>query len=691
MKIKLFKALFQLTRNVVSWIGSNFTLESARPIKEYHNLINKLEVILISRGELFFINYIKELRLALMKYLAGTPLKTNYIKLRSDNVPLILAPFIKKNISHRTIPRGILQLLMTILFMTRALNLGKIPDYSPLITPASGSTVLDENFIQSFWKELGYRPHKVIPKWLRFTKYHFTTKSGPNGHALFASVTELFNLPETLIHSIKVVGGQEISERIDTIFNGIKLIPTWLLPPSKHLFRKLEAFPDKELKMRIIAVGDYWSQTVLKPLHHYLFRVLKKIPQDCTFDQGKSKLLLLNKLDNHSYHSIDLTAATDRMPIDLIIQVLSGILPQDYLSSWKDIMVGYPFRNQEGKMISYAVGNPMGFYSSWSSFTVVHHYLVYHSCQINGIKWNDCIYCILGDDIVICHDQVAATYKGLLIHLGMEVSELKTHTSPHFYEFAKRYSFYGDEISPFPISALRETSKRSYLLVDLLLDLEERGYLSKESIPCSISSFYGMVKNLPSKFRKKIHGYTVNSELIMRIMRGNIEVGEGLKAFIKANSLPEFLADLITPPNGSPEGFLQNIAVELFADSNPENDKFKKASSIPLGGLAETLVCHFTSFESEEDQSLGFSLIYALPHLGAYALVEEMFIKLKKEAISIDRDNRGDWPLILKTMALPLDDTIFIQRSSHLIARGGHLISKRITDRFNDIVTLYGS
>lgn len=41
--------------------------------------------------------------------------------------------------------------------------------------------------------------------------------------------------------------------------------------------------------------------------------------------------------------------------------------------------------------------------------------------------------------------------------LGVEVSVLKTHTSPHFFEFAKRLFYKGVEISPFPISAIQNT------------------------------------------------------------------------------------------------------------------------------------------------------------------------------------------------------------------------------------------
>jgi hypothetical protein len=63
-------------------------------------------------------------------------------------------------------------------------------------------------------------------------------------------------------------------------------------------------------------------------------------------------------------YSVDLSAATDRFPISLIESVLKGVFPESYVSSWKDIMVGYPFDTPGMNGVRYAVGNPMGAYSS---------------------------------------------------------------------------------------------------------------------------------------------------------------------------------------------------------------------------------------------------------------------------------------------------------------------------------------
>jgi hypothetical protein len=76
--------------------------------------------------------------------------------------------------------------------------------------------------------------------------------------------------------------------------------------------------------------------------------------------------------DNNSYHSIDLTAATDRMPITLqkrVVEYLYGSASKS--SCWERILVGHPYNitlrdnNQTTSMkISYGAGQPMGAYSS---------------------------------------------------------------------------------------------------------------------------------------------------------------------------------------------------------------------------------------------------------------------------------------------------------------------------------------
>lgn len=50
-------------------------------------------------------------------------------------------------------------------------------------------------------------------------------------------------------------------------------------------------------------------------------------------------------------------------------------------------------------------------------------------------------------------------YKEVILSLGVKYSEAKTHDSHEFMEFAKRIFLADQEVTPFPISALKESRK----------------------------------------------------------------------------------------------------------------------------------------------------------------------------------------------------------------------------------------
>lgn len=204
--------------------------------------------------------------------------------------------------------------------------------------------------------------------------------------------------------------------------------------PEKTRYRKISYFPDVEMKVRVIAQLDYFSQTALRPIHKFLYRVLRKLRCDCTFNQGKFQEILGGQ---SIYYSVDLTQATDRFPIKVISGLLETKFGLEFTRAWEDIMVGYPFDYKDEK-IKYSVGNPMGAYSSWASFALTNHYLIYYCCKKLGISFKTLKYALLGDDIVIAHKGVAELYIQTVRNLGVEISEMKSHISPDLYEFAKR-------------------------------------------------------------------------------------------------------------------------------------------------------------------------------------------------------------------------------------------------------------
>jgi hypothetical protein len=80
-------------------------------------------------------------------------------------------------------------------------------------------------------------------------------------------------------------------------------------------------------KVRVFALVDIWTQSVLKPIHEFLFAFLRGLPNDGTFDQHASvKRCMKKSLDNKCSFGYDLSAATDRLPISLQVAVLSTLI-----------------------------------------------------------------------------------------------------------------------------------------------------------------------------------------------------------------------------------------------------------------------------------------------------------------------------------------------------------------------------
>jgi len=151
-------------------------------------------------------------------------------------------------------------------------------------------------------------------------------------------------------------------------------------------------------KIRVFAMVDAWTQWMMGPVHGMIFSILEKIPQDGTFNQTLPVEKLIEKFKDPkkglSVYSIDLSAATDRLPIHLqkvVLQEIANVTLTGLSSRalkkvsrlWADILVRrdyyltYPRGGEfETEKLRYAVGQPMGALSSWAMLAITHHALV---------------------------------------------------------------------------------------------------------------------------------------------------------------------------------------------------------------------------------------------------------------------------------------------------------------------------
>jgi len=72
---------------------------------------------------------------------------------------------------------------------------------------------------------------------------------------------------------------------------------------------------------------DNWTQSIMKPLHDYLFSILKSLPNDGTFNQDLSfKRAQEKSIKYNCSYGYDLSAATDRLPISLQVAILGDLI-----------------------------------------------------------------------------------------------------------------------------------------------------------------------------------------------------------------------------------------------------------------------------------------------------------------------------------------------------------------------------
>jgi hypothetical protein len=508
---------------------------------------------------------------------------------------------------------------------------------------------------------------------------------GPNGHGLWSWWTDLKALPESLLASLRTLGGPEFCLRLEhLLIGGYKEIFNNLFPTKRSgIFRKIIGIPDKEGKTRVIAIGDYMSQTVLKPFHTYLFGVLRRVNQDCTFNQEG----FLKKMEGWSgpFYSMDLSNATDRFPMSAIVEVLRPHIDAEQLLAWRSIMVDYPFSkgNSEHDTIRYEVGNPMGFYSSWASFTLAHHFVVFLACKRLKRDWRSSRYVLLGDDIVIADKEIAFEYNGILTDLGVEVSINKTHISDHTYEFCKRWIHHGEEITPFPVGGWREVCSRYNLSVNFLQTISAKGWKPINGI-VSVISGWAALTGKPRKFRRDLEEKAAVCEIVTSVMKGDLKGVLAVNMLTQLKERKDFEYKLT---DEQANYIFQRACIEAFTEANdPKTHKNGK----PLGAFAEALVLYMTGEGSPFMDNLTWP--YYLPPLNVYGGIEEMYTKLSRLAWEIDTFRGGDWPLLLRALTIPTSDQAFLIRNKFVLPMASANISKRIynnLDEFRQIKRMY--
>jgi len=650
---------------LIKWLANNLTMSSCMELTMCLRVTDKIFTILNTRGKTQAIKYCKDLRLVFINHIFD--MDDEFNPGCTTNIPKILRPIIRHIKKKPNYP--FIRLVNSCLYITRFIRLEPTPNHLS-IEERPGYTGDPQDLsgeMLLFLKELGVNTKESlgkIPKSLRFKDFHMTSKSGPNGHALWTSFDDYISLPPELLSSIKVVGGERLHDlgyrfnqlylKIRHFFDGFRTLTGTRIP------RRLACIQDKEGKTREVAILDYYSQAALLPLHNFLFKQLNRIDQDCTFNQTKKFSHLKPDLGS-SFHSIDLTTATDRFPIMIQYEFLKVWFGSQYADAWKTIMVGYPF-TFKGKDIYYNTGNPMGAYSSWGIFAICHHFLVWKACKRAKRNWKRCPYMMLGDDIVIANDTVAYHYKEILKEWDIPISHGKSHVSKYGFEFAKQIRLHKQNVSPFPLSALFERRSETFTCLSILVsEAYYKGW--KADIGTIVKTYYmevlGWARPRFSHAEPKI---SLVISLLM-FLKGQKDLGIAIKEYVALWTGKNYEMS-----NTDYSLYGNYLALLTLHDTFLRSKERIVKGNQPLGDLATEMVIHITSLHSEQEQATCFNLIEAVPFLQIYGRAEETFLNLNSD-ISVFMI--GENPTMFRDMFgkvdIPLSDTAFYQRHRDVI------------------------
>lgn len=332
--------------------------------------------------------------------------------------------------------------------------LGMIPDYINLVKSLSGESKL---------QTLGISPRGMF-------------KSGPDG-GMGHIVTHPLTLCLQAIRLRKLGLASHIEYFIKYFSAGTKIPWPGLMKPfvdasnlwslalspliSEMPIGKLGLKEEAAGKVRVFAMVDAWTQWVLEPLHKELFRILDCFPTDGTHDQLKP---VLKYQDWPSAYSLDLSAATDRLPAVIQQKLLAALYGQEFADNWYKLLVDREYhifssKYQLDTSLRYTVGQPMGALSSWAMLAFTHHFLVQAAAWMSGVTQRGKLfrdYGVLGDDLVIGNQLVKEKYLLIISTIGVEcgiAKSLLSHSGIAI-EFAKTTFYKGFNVSAVPLLEL---------------------------------------------------------------------------------------------------------------------------------------------------------------------------------------------------------------------------------------------
>jgi hypothetical protein len=302
---------------------------------------------------------------------------------------------------------------------------------------------------------------------------------------------------------------------------------------------KIGVIQEKGAKARFVAIPRLTVQLGSLPLGDMLYRILRRVPWDCTYDQESGAAWCQDRLaEGCKCFSVDLSDASNYFPLKLILRVISWIpaipRPQtNYLrktarGAWKaDHLLG-------PSDLTWSRGIPLGMYSCFPAFALTHGLLL----RSIELRYNlKDTFRVLGDDVVISNPLVHLIYRRYLESMGMPVSEDKTlEASASLAEYAgfvitPKSRFRPQKlISPTQHNVVEISRRKDFVSLEEVrnpLDLLLLAYRKENSLGLSLhvrAALRNAVRSVDEKFDKLVVSYGLDTfrQVKAAIMQPNV-------------------------------------------------------------------------------------------------------------------------------------------------------------------------
>lgn len=439
-------------------------------LRQIHNFFNYLLRMNSKHGGKYVVNYLKFGQLATQKAIAGNKLKSlrevepsySFPRLSSSGLPRYIPLSDRRAILSGSI--SVIRFWLTLYSVYRIINIPGQIKLGTITDPFVGNKDTLRK-VSGELKALALNSKKMFDLRILCSNPGLllletaSPTSGVSWSGIFTDPFKLYknNLGESMELYMKELRYWKLLDIWEGIMSFKNVVPDTYKPTlntDKHsnnvgqLSRKQEAAG----KVRVFAMVDIWTQSIMSPLHKMLSAFLGSLPNDGTADQVASwKRAAQKSMVSNCSFGYDLSAATDRLPVSLQQDILSAIgMGDDIARLWRKLLTHRDYylahtkeeqksTGKPGIFLRYSVGQPMGALSSFNMLAVTHHYIVqlaylrslptYKKYGIylfkDNFEWYS-NYEITGDDLVLFDPLVAQQYLAIMSDIGVPINESKS-------------------------------------------------------------------------------------------------------------------------------------------------------------------------------------------------------------------------------------------------------------------------